>query len=426
MLHRMLPPPRAGRRSALLALASLLAFVVAPAGLAEPVTAERVAALPKTDQPAWRDYLARSVSFAAADQAALQAELTTLGRSQAVRAPDGGDFKLPEKPNDAWFASEENTRLADVVLSYQTPSGGWSKHTGYSRGPRQPGMLWSSQYEPNQAPHYLATFDNRSTTEQLRFLAGVWRATGREDCRGAVQRGLDFILAAQYPTGGWPQVYPLEGDYHDNITFNDDAMTHVLALLRDIAAGAPTFALIDASRREKASLALQAGTRCLLAAQITVTDRKTVWCAQYDPITLRPEGARKMEPASLSGLESARILSFLMSLPAPDAETVAAIEAGLAWMDQARITNVAKTRAPNGKTVYQIVPSSTEVYWARFYDLQTGGPIFPGRDGVIYDNYEAMIAKNAGGYDYFTTIPGSVVNNGRKKWMKSLASHRPN
>ena len=31
--------------------------------------------------------------------------------------------------------------------------------------------------------------------------------------------------------------------------------------------------------------------------------------------------------------------------------------------------------------------------WARFYDLKTGKPVFPGRDGVLYDTFEAMAAQ---------------------------------
>jgi hypothetical protein len=44
--------------------------------------------------------------------------------ASAVQAPDGGDFKLPAKPGDVWYASEEARRPADVILSYKTPSGG--------------------------------------------------------------------------------------------------------------------------------------------------------------------------------------------------------------------------------------------------------------------------------------------------------------
>jgi hypothetical protein len=47
--------------------------------------------------------------------------------------------------------------------------------------------------------------------------------------------------------------------------------------------------------------------------------------------------------------------------------------------------------------------------------------MFPGRDGVIYDSFAAMAAKNEVGYDFLTTLPGSIVNNGQKKWRKMLS-----
>src|SRR5688572_32751332 len=48
------------------------------------------------------------------------------------------------------FASDEAKQLADAVLSYQTSTGGWSKHIGYGKGPRQPGMQWTSQNERSE------------------------------------------------------------------------------------------------------------------------------------------------------------------------------------------------------------------------------------------------------------------------------------
>ena len=176
---------------------------------------------------------------------------------------------------DAWYAGAEARQLADAVLSYQTPTGGWSKHNGFSRGPRQPGMQWTSQNEPGQKPHYVATFDNDSTTAEMDFLAGVWLATKREDCRAGFIKGLNFILAAQYPNGGWPQVYPLEGGYHDDITFNDDAMTHILELLHGIIGNEPGYAFLDASQRQHAADAKRKGIDCVLKMQIVQNGRKT-------------------------------------------------------------------------------------------------------------------------------------------------------
>jgi PelA/Pel-15E family pectate lyase len=395
----------------------LLGFAAASA---EPVTPARVGTLPAAERAAWQAYLARSSAAARADQAALDAELAANHMAAALQAPDGGDFKLPAKADDPSYAGEQARRLADVILSYQTPSGGWSKHTDYSQGARKPGMQWTSQNKPGARPHYVATFDNRSTTEQLYFLAYVWHATKREDCKAAFLKGLDFVLAAQFPNGGWPQGYPLEGGYHDDITFNDDAMTRVLRVLQSVGSGEPYFAFVDEARRAKAAAAMTAGVRCMLKLQVEQDRRKTVWCAQYDPITLQPSGARKFEPATLSGAESARVLEFLMSINSPAPEIIAAVESGLEWFEKKKITNIKKTKR-GGITTYESDPSSTEVYWARFYDLKTGKPVFPGRDGIMHETYEAMAAGKSVGYDYYTTQPASLLNAGQKKWRKMLA-----
>lgn len=401
------------------ALIILLAASLASA-CAEPITLDRVRSLPATEQGAWKNYLERSRSNAVADATAVQAEVTALKLTNAIKAPSGGDFKLKFKPGDAWFASDEAKQLVDAVLSYQTPSGGWSKHIGFTKGPRQPGMQWTSQNEPGQPAHYVATFDNGSTTEEIHLLAGVWLATKREDCRAAVVKGLNYILAAQFPNGGWPQVYPLEGGYHDDITFNDDAMTHVLELLQAIANREPAYALFSAAERQQAEAALAAGIQCVLKMQVMQTGKRTVWCAQNDALTLQPAGARKMEPATLSGLESAHILKFLMTIPRPSDELVSAITNGLQWLEGVKLVGETKTNDA-GKKFFEPDPKGTQIRWARFYNLTNNQPVFPGRDGIIYNSFAAMAAQNKLGYDYFSSQPGSIVNNGQKKWRKMLA-----
>ena len=57
--------------------------------------------------------------------------------------------------------------------------------------------------------------------------------------------------------------------------------------------------------------------------------------------------------------------------------------------------------------------------------MPTGKPVFPGRDGILYDTYEAMAANNKLGYDYYSTQPGSLLNTGQKKWRKTLAQTKP-
>jgi PelA/Pel-15E family pectate lyase len=402
----------------------LLVVAILPTiAFSEPVTTSGIELMPAGEQAAWQAYLERSQASAMADQAALKTEVAANKMTNALRAPSGGDFKLSAKSGDAWYASDEAKALADVMLSYQTPAGGWSKHTGYSEGIRKPGMQWTSQNEPGKKPHYLGTFDNHSTTEQMNFLANVWLATQREDCKAGFIKGLNYIFAAQYPNGGWPQVYPLEGDYHDDITFNDDAMTHILDLLQSIADKDPCHAFLDEAMRGKAAVALEKGMGCVFKMQVVQDGKKTAWCAQYDPFTLQPAQARKMEPATLSGQESANLLKFLMTIPHPTPELVASIESGLEWLDRVKVTGLARTKR-EGKTVYEPDSSSTEVYWARFYSLTDSKPVFPGRDGVLYPSYNEMAANNKLGYDFFSPRPGSVVNNGQKKWRKMIASSK--
>lgn len=378
------------------------------------------------DGAAWRAYLARSRSLAAADRDALAEELRAAGLPVPLKAAGGGDFRPPSGEEREWYSGDEAGRLADAVMSFQTPSGGWSKHLGYSKGPRPPGTQWTSQSEPGKAPHYQATFDNAATVREIEFLASVWRASGRQDCRDAASRGLDFILAAQYPNGGWPQVFPLEGAYHDLITFNDDAMTNVLELLHAVGSRDPRYAFVDDDLRRRLQSALDRGIACVLAAQVKVDGRPTVWCAQHDPLTLAPAKARAFEPPTLSGVESAHILEFLMRLPTPSPEVVESIEAGLAWLDAAQVKGLTKVKR-GGRTIYVPDEASADVYWARFYDLTTGKPMFPGKDGVVYPSFEAMAAANDKlGYDYFSTQPGSILRNGQKKWRKRLEQGRLN
>jgi len=405
----------------------LMTIVVACAAghsLAEELTAARIATLPAGERAMWQEYFDRSLAAAARDRDALAAEVEAAGLDAAVRPPNGGDFRPREAADAAWYRSPEAEALVAAVLSYQSPCGGWSKHLGYSKGPRQPGMQWTSQSEPGKPPHYLATIDNGATTKEIRFLADVWAATGREDCQAAVNRGIDYLLEAQFPSGGWPQVYPLEGGYHDNITFNDDAMTNALELLHEVADENPLFACVEPARRSRAGAAVSRGIDCLLASQVERAGRPAGWCAQHDPISLAPARGRAYEPPSLGAVESSHLLRFLMGLPRPSADVVACIEAGLAWLDEAQVTGLARVKQ-DGRTLYVEQAGSEEVYWARFYDLDSGKPIYPGKDGVVYDSFVALAAANDKlGYVYLSTQPGSILRNGQKKWRKRLTAAR--
>lgn len=381
---------------------------------------EAIQALPEADRSAWQAYMTRSIDRAEHEFEILAAECRSLALPQSRPAPDKRlELELSSDTPLEWFASAETGKLADAILSYQTPTGGWSKAVDYTKGPRQPGTHWTSQ--KGDAWHYCGTFDNRSTTEQIKLLAGVATTTKREDAKAGAIRGIQYLLEAQFPNGGWPQNYPVESGYHEAITLNDNAMVHVLEVLLAITSRKPSFAFVEDALRQRVQAAFDKGIACVLAMQVKVDRKLTVWCAQHEPLSLAPAHARSKEPPSLSGGESTEMLKFLMrSGPLTD-EVKTAIEAGVAWLDTHRITGLRKNTKEKGKTDYVSDPNSSEVYWARFNDLKTGKPIFPGsQDGILYPTYTEMAAKNKVAYDFLTNKPRDVIGKEVTRWKKRM------
>ena len=112
------------------------------------------------------------------------------------------------------------------------------------------------------------TIDNGATYTQIRYLARVYESTRRERFRDGMLRGVDFLLAAQYANGGWPQFYPIRQGYYEHVTFNDGAMIGVMRLLRDVAQGRASFASVDAERRSRAAAAIGKGLNVILRTQV--------------------------------------------------------------------------------------------------------------------------------------------------------------
>lgn len=368
--------------------------------------AGRLAALSAAERDLWKDWLERSDDWRRRNDAALADEVKTAGLAAPRIAPEGRDFKCDNRLPAEWFRSEEAKRLQAAVLSYQLPSGGWSKAVDYAAGPRPAGTQWTSQSRPSR---YAGTFDNRSTTAQLRFLLRCEAAEPAAQTRSAIERGLDYIFQAQFPNGAWPQCYPLEGAYHDAVTLNDNALGNIMELLVLAASGAGECHWLDAPRQARAAASLAAARGVLLRLQVSCGGKPTVWCAQYDPFTLQPVAARGFEPPSLSGSESVDAVLALMEIPRPPHAVVTAIEAALAWFAAHRLPP-----GPDGRP-----------FWARFYDLNHQRPIFPGkRDGRWHASLEELKQFNPVGYDYLVDAPAELLGKRAAQWRKNLTNDR--
>lgn len=306
-----------------------------------------------------------------------------------------------------WYASAEARTAADKVIQYQSPEGGWQKNTNLLTTPATPDAL--------ERP----TIDNGATTTPMRFLALVAAATGEARYKQAFERGMDYLFAAQYPNGGWPQYYPLRQGYYSRITYNDNAMVNVLALLRDVSTADAPYGFLDQARRDKASEAVARGIGVILKTQVRQNGRLTAWCAQHDEVTLKPAWARAYEPPSLSGGESVGIVRFLMSVKKPTPEIVAAVEGAVEWLRSVAMSGVRvdRIRRPDGRQERVLVkdPAAAAV-WARFYELVTNRPLCVDRDSVYRYDFSEISYERRSGYSYHGTWAAPLLAEDYPRW----------
>lgn len=307
------------------------------------------------------------------------------------RAAADGWAKMP----DEWFRSDEAGTFARNTLAWQLPDGGW---------PKRPRMHLEGP-DPTTAPARRGSFDNGTTLSQMRFLGNRVRVTGDAGCHEGFVRGIDFMLAAQMPCGGWPQEYPEPHGYHALITYNDGAMIGVMSVLRDVATGKYPF--VDAERVERCRQAVERGVECILKTQVTVDGRLTVWGQQHDPNTLAPAKARAFELAYLSAAESSTVVSFLVELDTPSPEVRRAIHSAIAWMKEYALSGLRYDTWQEDSAV--VADPSAEPLWGRFYDPATGKPMFVGRDSVPKDRLDQIERERRAEYAWYGHWPARAI-----------------
>ncbi|PAS98534.1 MAG: pectate lyase [Candidatus Dactylopiibacterium carminicum] len=308
----------------------------------------------------------------------------------------------------AFYAGPEGRRLADVIVGYQNADGGWPKVE------RDVNLLVPVNTAAMTGFRIKSTIDNDSTMKQMAVLARVHAAT--QDARYAESflRGLDYVLLAQLPNGGWQQFWPDPQGYKAHITFNDDTIANVLEVLRDIVSGEPIYAFVDPGRVARARAAYDRGISLILKTQIVVTGRKTGWCSQYDHLTLEPRMGRAFKLPSISGAESVNVVRFLMSIDQPSPEIVAAVQDAVAWFNKARMDGIKLERVEDSSLEFGfdrrvVTDPKAPSIWARFYDLESGKPLFSARDGVKRDNYGDVSYERRVKYSWFATEPRKLL-----------------
>lgn len=323
---------------------------------------------------------------------------------------------------DGWYGSDESVRVAENVLLYQRNLGGWPKNTAFQLPLSALEKAKILEAKNNQD----AIFDNGATTTEMRFLARMFSKTGNESYKIAVEKGLRFILKAQYENGGWPMFYPLRKGYYTHITFNDDAHSRLMKLLKEVNERKPLFAFItDENLISGSKKAWERGLDIILKTQIVVGGKPTVWCAQHDENTFLPAKARAYELPSFSGAESVGLLEILMGIENPSPEIRRAVQGGIEWLETHKLKHTRWDNFINaeGKEDRRIVtdPNAGDL-WARFYDLESGLPYVSDRDGVKKSTLEEIGYERRNGYSWYTDSPKKVIEK-YPKWKEKWAAN---
>jgi PelA/Pel-15E family pectate lyase len=327
----------------------------------------------------------------------------------ACSAPALRDYlKKPE----GWFASEEARNVLNAVLSHQSNAGGWPKNINTTAAPFQ-----------GDRTTIRATFDNGATVDELRLLALAFVTTRDERYSHAFERGFQYVLSAQYPTGGWPQSHPPPADnYQRHITFNDGAMVRLMEFVRETFT-ADAFGFLGQDQKQAAREAFDRGVSCILKCQIKVNGQLTAWCAQHDEEDFRPRPGRSYELVSLSGAESVGIVRLLMSLENPGPDVIRAVESAAAWFSYVKLTgirvaNVEDKMAPRGFNRVVIIDPDAPPIWARFYEIGTNRPIFVDRDGVPKYSLSEIGYERRNGYAWYGSWPANLLSNEYPGWRR--------
>lgn len=291
------------------------------------------------------------------------------------------------KPKD-WPVNED---VLQNVLDSQLTCGGWAKNKDKSKpfNEEKRAKMIAAKGKSESA-----TIDNNATTSEIRYLFKYYASTKDQKALTAAEKGLEWLLSTQLKNGGWAQFPHRTKGYWTQITFNDNAMRNVLALLRDAASGEGDFEPVYPAMRKRCKAAFNKGLDCVLKCQIRVNGKPTVWCQQHDRETLKPTGARAFELPAFCSQESAEMTLFLMSLDKPSKEVKEAIDGAVEWFKANQL--------PDGR-------------WARFYDLEECKPFFCDRSGEPKRSIEEISKERQKGYSWFNSKGAQVLKRAARR-----------
>ncbi len=278
-----------------------------------------------------------------------------------------------EATDDPYYL-QAATDAATALVYGQLKSGGWTNSIDFD--PTSPSV---ADYRNGRGRgKNNSSLDDGQTQSAILFLVQADKALGfhNAEIHQAAVTALDALLAAQYPNGGFPQVWtkPVEPQPILPATFpNYDWRTEGkvknywdMVTLNDNVTGYVAIALVEAHRvydDPRYLAALRKLGDFLVLAQMP--EPQPGWAQQYD-FEMHPIWARKFEPPGVSGDETQEVIATLMliSETLSDPQYLEPIPRAAAWLNRSLL--------PDGQI-------------ARYYELQTNRPLYMERHADKYE-----------------------------------------
>ncbi len=276
---------------------------------------------------------------------------------------------------DAYYLDAAR-ETAGALIYGQLASGGWTNVIDFDPRGKRVGRYRNGKGRGRD----ISSLDDGITQSALRFLMRLDQVLKFKDAEvhDAAKFALDALLKAQFPNGGFPQVWlgPVEpqpvvkASYPDYDWRTENRIKQYWSLytLNDGLAGSVADTLLEAAAvydDERSRRALAKLGDFLLLAQMP--EPQPAWAQQYD-YQMRPTWARKFEPAAISGRESQDAIETLLKIyrHTRDAKYLRPVPRALAYLKRSLLRD--------GQL-------------ARFYELRTNRPLYMTRKyELTYDD----------------------------------------
>ncbi|WAC60524.1 pectate lyase [Brevundimonas sp. SL130] len=241
------------------------------------------------------------------------------------------------------FYYEAAKSAADALIRGQHPAGGWNyviDTAGEDSLKQWYATVAANAWRLEEFHHYYgnATFDDAGTAEASQLLLRVYLEKKDRKYLAPLNKAIRFVLDSQYANGGWPQRYPFvengglhgHADYTPYITFNDDVAGENLEFLIYAYHGLARNGRGDARVLD----AIHRGMDIFVKTQ--QPQPQPAWGLQHFPDTLKPAGARTIEPQAFvthaTGTNIKSMLGFYRLTG--DRKYLARLPEAMDWLDQ--------------------------------------------------------------------------------------------